>query len=167
MALAEITSFVAGVKGTIDIAKGLKSAYDAQTIAQAQTEIVEKLLGLQMDALSLQEKHSLLINEKDELAKKLIQYENWAKTESQYKIDEVHSQVFVYVAKTSDQSLKNQPWYCANCFGNRQLSIFQSTSDSDTYHEYVCHRCNNKIKFYTEGGPQSEFIQPDSPFSSY
>lgn len=158
MALAEVTALIAGIKGTIDIAKSLKSAHDAHTITQTQTEILEKLLALQAEALVLQEKHSALIQEKDELAKKLMQLEDWAQTETQYQLKEVAPRIFVYIAESSTPSIENEPWYCANCFNQHQKSVLQSTSESSEYHEFMCHRCKNSISF-SSGSPSAGQIQ--------
>lgn len=149
MALAEITALITGIKGTIDVTKGLKSAYNAHTITQAQTDILEKLFALQVEALALQEKHAALIQEKAELAKKLVQLEDWSQTETQYQLKEVAPRIFVYIAKSPTPFINNEPWYCANCFTQRQKSVLQSTSESSEYHEFTCHRCNKSISFST------------------
>ena len=90
----------------IEITKGLKSSYDARTIIQAQSDILEQLLAIQFDTLTLQEKHLALINEKEELAKKLVQFEQWEKTESEYELQEINRGKFVYSLKNFQQSEK-------------------------------------------------------------
>jgi hypothetical protein len=101
MVIAEVSTVITGIKGTIDIVKGLKSSYDDHTIVQTQTQIREQLLTILSDAIALQEKHSALINEKDELKKKLMEFEQWEKTESEYELKEIVRGTRVYSYKNS------------------------------------------------------------------
>jgi len=170
MAITETTALISGIKGTIDIVKGLKAAYDAHTITQAQTELLQKLLALQMDALAVQEKQSAILNERDQLLKQVAEYENWSEVEKQHHIEEIHPQIYVYVANKPTTSLKTQPWYCANCFSQRQMSVLQSTENShETYKEFLCHKCNAKISYMIEGGshPPAIIVSRPDPFPGY
>lgn len=148
MSIAEVSAIVTGIKATIEVAKGLKSSYDAHTITQAQSEILERLLAIQMDALALQEKHSTLINEKDELAKKLVQFEQWEKTESEYELQEIERGKFVYSSKNSQQSKKPTHWLCTQCWEDRKKSILQASHHTESEAEYICPRCKIKSWFY-------------------
>lgn len=141
MPITELTSLIAGIKGTIDLAKGLKSAYDAHTITQSQTEILERLLNLQIDALALQDKHSTLINEKDDLSKKLMEYERWSETESQYELKEITPGVFVRSYKTSNQSQQPNHWLCTKCWEDKKKAILQKHHTG----AYECQRCGGKV----------------------
>lgn len=166
MAIAELSTIVTGIKGTIDIAKGLKSAYDAHTITQAQTEILEKLFSLQIDALSLQEKHSALVNEKEELAKKLMEFEQWEKTESQYQLEEVHFGVFVYSPKESERSTEPKHWLCTNCWEERKKSILQCDYKHSEGAGYTCPRCKTQIQMRFPHPPSDPIVHTRNPFDA-
>lgn len=148
MVIAEVSTIITGIKGTIDIVKGLKSSCDDHTIMQAQTEIREQLLAILSDAIALQEKHSALINEKDELAKKLMEFEHWKQTESEYELKEVVPDKFVYSYKNSQQSTIPMHWLCPNCWNDRKKSILQKIRQTEREAGYICHRCNFDILVY-------------------
>jgi transcriptional regulator with GAF, ATPase, and Fis domain len=151
MPIAEVSAIITSIKATIEIAKGLKSSYDAHTIAQAQSDILEQLLAIRMDTLTLQEKHSTLINEKDELAKKLVQLEQWEKTESEYELQEINRGKFVYSPKNSQQSKKPTHWLCTQCWDDRKKSVLQANYHTESEAQYICPRCKLRFDFYFSG----------------
>ena len=130
----------------IEIAKGLKLSYDAHTIIQAQSDILEQLLAIQFDTLTLQEKHLALINEKEELAKKLVQFEQWEKTESEYELREINRGKFVYSPKNFQQSGKQTHWLCTQCWNYRKKSILQMSYHSESDAQYICPQCKFSIQ---------------------
>jgi transcriptional regulator with GAF, ATPase, and Fis domain len=142
MSFAEITAIIGGIKSITEIAKGLKSAYDSHTVMQAQADILEKLTNLQMDALALQEKASSLINEKDELQKKVTEFEQWKETEADYELKEITTGKFVYAFKETGKSQKPSHWLCTNCYGQRKKSILQASYHGEFDATYFCPNCN-------------------------
>ena len=54
---------------------------------------------MQNDALLMQEKHSSLLREKDDIAKKLMEFEKWDETESQYELKEIYPGILLYSYK--------------------------------------------------------------------
>lgn len=148
MVIAEVSTVITGIKGTIDIVKGLKSSYDDHAIVQAQTQIREQLLTILSDAIALQEKHSALINEKDELKKKLMEYEQWENTVSEYELKEVVPGKFVYTYKKSQQSTTPMHWLCPNCWNDRKKSILQVIHRTEREASHKCPRCDFGILVY-------------------
>ena len=146
MVIAEGAALITGIKGTIDIVKGLKSSYDTNTIMQAQTQILEHLLALQIDAFTLQEKHSALIHENEEYKKKLIEFEQWGKTASEYELKEINPGVFAYTLKESQQTTELSHWLCPNCWEDHKKSILQKINRTHNVSIYntthKCPRCN-------------------------
>jgi hypothetical protein len=146
MPIPEVVAVVSGIKVVIDIAKGLKSAHDAHTITQAQSDILEKLLDLRIDALSLQEKTSTLINEKEELAKKLMEFEKWAETERQYELAKLPPGILVYAQKKSGTSTEPKHWLCTNCWKDRKKSILQLEYTG----AHTCPECKHRFDIEME-----------------
>lgn len=134
--------FLQGFKGAIDIAKGLKSTYDQHTVSDAQAEFFEKLSDLYVRATSLYESHSTLTREKDELEKKLMEYEQWAQTERQYELKQVAPGKFVRSYKKSDKNTDPMHWLCPNCWEDKKKSILQGHPSLGDALEYICPRCN-------------------------
>jgi hypothetical protein len=162
----EIATLISGIKGTIDIAKGLKSAYESHTIAQAQTDILERLLAVQGEALNLQERHSSLMLENDTLSKKLGEFNDWEKLKDSYVLKEVSARIYVYVSKAPDKTVANPPYHCSNCFGLKQLSILQYQGNGEDYHKFDCHRCGKHFAYHT-GSSGSSIQALDSSDINY
>ncbi len=74
--MVEFASAFASAKIAYDIAKGINSLKTSVEINQAVSKIIEVLLSVQSDALSNQQYLSLLIKEKEDLEKKLMDFEN-------------------------------------------------------------------------------------------
>ena len=146
--IPEASAIFASLKATIEIVRGLKSSYDASTITQVQSDILDQLLTTQMDALTLQEKHLAVINEKEELAKKLVQFEQWEKIESEYELKEIRPGMLVYSSKNYQQSKIPTHWLCTQCWEDRKKSILQASQHNESGGVYVCPRCNLTIRYY-------------------
>lgn len=142
---SDFTLLIEGIKGSIAMVKGLKSAYDQHTITQAQTDVLEKLLALQMDALSLQEKHSALIHEKEELQKKVMEAQKWSETESQYELKQVVPGRIVRSFKKTSESTDPPHWLCPNCWEDKKKSILQSYNWMGDSWRVSCPRCSFKM----------------------
>jgi len=139
MVIAEATFILTSIKTTIDIVKELNSSHDSHTITQVQAELLEKLLTIQTGALALQEKHSALIHDKEELIKKIEEFEQWRNTESEYELKELKTGIFVYSYKNSQQSVVPMHWLCPQCWNDRKKSILQSGFHDESV--YNCPRC--------------------------
>jgi hypothetical protein len=157
----EITALVAGIRGTIDVVRGLKSSYDAHAISKAQSEILDRLLAVQGDALTLQEKHFSLIQENETLSRKLQDADEWKRVKESLVLKEVSARVYVYISKSPETTVTNPPYYCANCYGLGQLSILQYSGNGDDYHQYDCQRCGKHFKYNT-GSPDAHIEPLDS-----
>lgn len=141
MAIAEISALVTGIKTTIDIVKNSQSSHDSATILQAQSDVLEHLFTIQAEALTLQEKHLAVLHEKEDLMKKVMQFERWEKTESEYELQEIEYGTFVYTFKNSQESGAPTHYLCTQCWGDRKKSILQIQSTKYNS-KLVCPLCN-------------------------
>lgn len=168
MAITEISALISGIKATIDIAKGLKSAHDSHTIVQAQSDILEQLTNLRMDALTLQDKTSALIQERDELQKKLIEFEKWQKTESKYHLEQVERGKFVYSPNDAKSPEQPSHWLCTNCWSNREKSILQASFHDEYEAYYSCPRCKTEIHFrFKQRPPDDPIVHVRRPWDDF
>jgi len=141
MVTGEITAFVTSVRAAYDIAKGIGSLKVEVERNQAVSKILEILLSVQSDALSMQTKYQELLQSKDDLSKKLMEYEKWSETESQYELKEINPDVFVRSYKTSNQSQQPNHWLCTKCWEDKKKAILQKHHTG----AYECQRCGSKI----------------------
>lgn len=138
-------SIFASAKTAYDIAKGINTLKTDVERNKAVSKILEVLLSVQNDALSMKEKHSLLLTEKDNLAQKIMEFEKWDKVELQYELKEIASGVFVYVYKKTNNSSQPEHYLCAKCYQDRKKSIFQRTNQNLHGTKYICHTCKSEI----------------------
>ncbi len=139
-------SLFASAKTAYEIAKGISSLNTEVERNQAVSKVLEVLLSVQNDALSMKEKHSLLLSEIDHLKKKISEFEKWSEIERNYELKEIASGIFVYVYKKSDVNRDPMHWLCAKCFNTeKKKSILQRTGQDGRGTHYKCHTCNSDI----------------------
>lgn len=149
MSFAEFPVVLEGIKGAIDIAKGLKTAYDANKVLEVKTDLLERLLDVQGRTLSLQQEHATVINENQRLQTELANFVKWDDTASRYELFRVDTGKFVYALKKSQDPQQPPHWLCPNCFDQRQKSILQVPKIGGTYR---CPRCG--LELFIRGNPQ-------------
>ena len=140
--ITELSIAFSSIKTVIDITNGLKASHDSATITQVQSDIRKHLLTIQAEALTLQDKHLALLHEKEELIKKVVQFEQWEKTESEYTLQELALGVIAYSYNDSQDSTIPHHWLCTNCYNDRKKSILQIQSTMPVgARKYACPRC--------------------------
>ena len=144
--IAEISSLIASSKAAYNIAKGISSLKSEIDRNESISKILEVLLAVQTQALSVNAIAQKLQEEKYELTKKLMEFEKWAETETQYKLEKVAPGVFVYAYKKTDTSSDPEHWLCTNCYKDRIKSIIRLASKGSSIKKYICPHC--KDEFY-------------------
>jgi hypothetical protein len=140
------SSLYVSAKAAYEIAKGISALKTEVERNQAVSKVLEVLLSVQSDALSMQEKQSLLLTEKDHLTKKIMEFEKWSEIESQYSLKEIASGVFVYAYNKTDKATEPSHWLCAKCFNtDKKKSIFQRFDHDSHGVHYKCHSCDSEI----------------------
>ena len=147
------SSLYVSAKAAYEIAKGISALKTEVERNQAVSKVLEVLLSVQNDALSMQEKQSLLLTEVDNLKKKISEFEKWSEIERQYELKEIASGVFVYTYKQSDVNREPMHWLCAKCYNERKKSILQRTRHVIAGIFYICHTCNSEINDHSKETP--------------
>lgn len=142
--IAEIGSLIASSKAAYDIAKGLGSVYVDDKVRERTSELLNILLSVQANALAVQANHQELLIVKDDLEKKILEFENWSETVRQYELKEVAPGVFVYSCKTPVNSSEPAHWLCAKCFQEKKVHIIQLDHESAGVRHYFCPNCSTK-----------------------
>ncbi len=144
--IAEISSLISSTKAAYDIVKGISSLKAEIERNESIAKILEVLISVQSQALSVQAKTQELEIEKYELAKKLMAFETWSETESQYSLEEIASGVFVYSYKKTNEANEPMHWLCTNCWKDKIKSILQCDTPHRTRDiSYSCPKCKNVI----------------------
>lgn len=158
--IAEISSLISFVKTACDIAKGLSTFKSDVDRNESISKILEILLSIQTQVLSVNAIAQKLQEEKYEITQKLMKFEKWSETETQYELKEIASGVFVYACKKINPPSEPMHWLCTNCWKDRMKSIIQKTlSDS-----YTCPKCKTELYPFLDRGGDVSSIQNSDPF---
>jgi len=147
--MVEFTTFISSITALTQIAKGLQSFRDQQQIAQATSDLLERILAIQGDGLSLQQQYFSLLQEKDIVEKKLQEFEKWQTIESQYSLFRTEFGKIVYSPNESNKSSEPKHWLCANCFSKREKSILQPRHEGMQF-MFVCYNCKTNLIVHPE-----------------
>lgn len=158
--IAEISSLFSSVKTAYDIAKGISTLKSDVDRNESISKILEILLSVETQALSVNTIAQKLQEEKYELTQKLMEFEKWSETETQYELKEIASGVFVYACKKTNQPSEPMHWLCTNCWKDKIKSIIQKTlSDS-----YTCPKCKTELYPFLDRGGDVSSVQDYDPF---
>jgi hypothetical protein len=137
----------ASAKIAYDLAKGISALNTDVERNQAVSKVLEVLLSVQQDALLMQKEHSLLLHEKDDLIKKISEFEDWAETERNHETAFVIPDIRVYIRKGIDDAARQtEHWYCTNCWTDRKQSILHLLNKNDYVVIYFCPKCKNQFR---------------------
>ncbi len=124
-------------------------------VREKVTEILDSIIPLQANIVSLYESNLTLIKEKETLEKKIMEIEDWQKEASRYELKELASGVYVYCIKETAKSSEPNHYLCAKCYNDRNKTILQRTSHSHAGVHYVCHSCSSEIIDHSQAKPSS------------
>lgn len=144
--IAEIGSLIASLRVAYDIAKGIGALKSEVDRNESISKILEILIAVQTNALSVNAIAQELQEEKTALKQKIVEFEKWAETETQYELKEIAPALFVYSYKKSNDSIKPPHWLCAKCFSEKKAHIIQLDRESAGGKHFFCPNC--KTKYY-------------------
>lgn len=137
--VGEAFAGISALKTAFDIAKGLKDIDDAVRRNTAVIELQEKILAAR-------EAQSALLDRVGELEEKVASFETWDTEKKRYELKALRPAVFAYMLKPDARGSEAPHWVCANCYGNRKISLFQWTAHTaQAYRLVQCPACKNEI----------------------
>ncbi len=97
--------------------------------------------------LTLQTQYQALLQEKNELERRLTDAEDWKAEAAKYSLKEVGKKAFVYAPEPDADPLTPMHWLCARCYQEKKKSILQRAGLptlpwGDTY---LCPTCQATI----------------------
>ncbi len=143
--LPELNTLFTSAKTAYGIAKGISSLKVEVERNESVAKVLEILLSVEADALTMREKYQSLLDEKERLAKQLVDMENWEQTKVQYQLTEVSGGIFVQAYNKPKQGGDPPHWACEHCFQDQKRSVLQLEYESSSGNKYFCQRCKNTI----------------------
>ncbi len=150
----ELAALFTSARAAYDIAKGINSLHAQKEIDEAVSKVLQILLSVQSDALTMQKECQSLTDQKDRLVKKVEEYEQWTVKESQYDLVKLRSGVLVREPNDSHPDSEPLHWLCANCFDRKIKSFLQK--ESVGLNSLVCQSC--KTTFYITEEDKNEYL---------
>lgn len=144
--IQELTTAIASIKTSTEIAKGILSLKSDVAKNQAVIDIQNNLLGLQGIIYELNEKLMAKDTEIEELRIKLSRLNDWDGVTARYELKQFNGSV-VYVLKQEYQTEEPIHMICPSCFGKNEKSILQARNISGRFgQDFVCISCNSIIQ---------------------
>jgi hypothetical protein len=156
--IVDITAVVGSIKAAIDIVKGIQSVKTRTKIDTELGDLLGKLVAAHSQTLSLQTQHESLIKDKHDLEKKILEFDKWEVTQTNYALEQVGPGVFVYVYHPPDENPKQNHWACPKCWKDGVNHVLQRTLKTTSVIVYTCPNC--KIEFTAHVSEPWDHIPP-------
>ena len=108
-----------------DIVKSLLTISKEVAVNEKASELLQVIISLQNDLLSLQSQYSGLLEAKCDLEQKLAELDNWKEIESQYDLHRLSSGSVIRLPNKFHPTPDKKYWLCANCFEKKKKSFLQ------------------------------------------
>ena len=145
--LAEATAAFTSLKTATDIAKTLLSLREAAQFNSQLSDLLQAVVEARLQAVAIQESHAVVTARVKELENDIENLKSWHAEAENYKVLEVASGLFAYVAKDNQQSLQSTQKLCSNCFHQNIKSFLQQANEARPLRSLSCHRCKSKVIF--------------------
>lgn len=149
--IAEITSLIASSKTAYEIAKGINSLKSEIDRNESISKILEILLSVQTQALSVNAIAQKLQEEKVSLTQKIMEFEDWSKRKANYELKELAPDVPAYFRKKADETKDPTVWICPYCYDQKKESFLQLSSQTKDSFLYLCPVCKAKFGWIRPG----------------
>jgi hypothetical protein len=145
--ITEISSLIASSKAAYDIAKGISSLKSEVERNENISKILEVLISVQTQALSVNTIAQKLQEEKFNLTQKIMEFENWSEIKGNYELKELAPGIPAYLRKKSDENKDLTLWICPYCYDKKQESFLQKECHYETAGFYFCPRCRTPFQW--------------------
>ncbi len=125
------------VKSSIDKIKD-------NAVREKVQELLNAIIPLQFQIMSLQAVNSALTKEKEDLEEELSKIKDWRTEASRYELKEIASGVYAYMKKT-EHSTEPAHYLCTRCYTEGKKSILQRTEKDFGGVHYLCFCCKSEI----------------------
>jgi hypothetical protein len=112
-------------------------------------DLQNEILKLQAGLLEIQAEYSRLLEENNDLRKKIEERSEWEDLKNNYQLKEIARGVLVY-----EFVGEGKPhWLCASCFDSGKKSILQLDREVVSGDFYKCNVCNKEICDHSKKKP--------------
>ena len=150
MDISTISAALSSLNVASKFIKGSIEKIKDEAVREKVEELLNAIIPLMSQIISLQTLNSASIKEKEALEKKLKDIEDWQKESIRYELKELASGVYVYGIKEAAKSSEPDHYLCAKCYNERKKAIIQRVLHSYDGMHYICHTCSSEIIDYSK-----------------
>ncbi|WP_338505037.1 hypothetical protein V6R86_13080 [Sphingomonas kaistensis] len=133
-----------GIKGALDIAKGIRSLEVSTEVKLAIAQMIEQLADAQSAAYETAERERELKDKVRGLEGEIADLRRQAADLESYEPCVYHPGVTVYVLKSEHQATAHPHKLCGTCVTNGRKSELVATAKVERrYREHLCHSCKS------------------------
>lgn len=143
--IVEISGALGGLKGAMDIAKGLNATAGAVAINDAKIALQSAIIDAQAGLLAAQEGLTANLRRIDELEARIAQLDAWEREKGRYQLVEFPTNVFAYVLRADDSAGEPSHRICPSCYEDGRKSILQTRMKHGGGEKVECLRCDAKL----------------------
>ena len=143
--LSEITTALASIKAATDIIKGFNSLKVDVAVKERSVELLNIIISLQANMLSIQNDYSELSESKSKSEKELLELKNIISDKSKYVLVEINPGILAYTQKVTSNLSEPKHYICQNCFDiKNQQSILQRKYAE--HKDLICNSCKSTFR---------------------
>lgn len=152
--VGEIADFIGGVKGALDLVKGLLEIRDARLRADHVAEINKQLYAALEAGVAAKAEQATLIDQKRALEEKIRGFETWHSEKDRYRLAQLPGGGFALAVKEEARGAEPKHHICADCAEQRVKSLLHAESWIPKAEVLTCHRCGGTL--YLVGKPSPD-----------
>ncbi len=144
--IVETTAAFNGIRGALDIAKGINALKTEVERNQAVIDIQRALLDAQSGTLDDKQKMSELSSRIAHLESELAQKQQWEDEKNRYALTQSQLGAYTYDLKPELANGEVSHRLCANCYGDDKKSILHVTVKHSGGEIVECGKCKSKLQ---------------------
>jgi hypothetical protein len=148
MAIESISAVLTILKRASSAALSLHRISKDAAVNKKAVELTNAIIALQKYIMSVQAQYAKVVDAKRDLEKKLMEAEDWSKTQSHYDLKKLRSGFLVRSPNKLHPSPQPLHWLCANCYDKKNKSVLQPEQGEE--YQLVCPQCNLTVELAEE-----------------
>lgn len=148
MAIEPISAVITGIANIATAVTSLTSETDMAKRNAQLIEFQQALIQVQTSAYAAQVNNSSLLAHNLELEKEILSLKDWSAEKQNYKVLEIATGIFAYVAKDNVQPFQSAHKFCTTCFDKGTKTFLQQQRVEPARQlSLVCTPCKSSFVF--------------------
>jgi hypothetical protein len=141
-----IDAVISPLKAAGDTAQRLLEIRDTVKFGEAIVKLQSDLLSAQHGALTAQGREATLLDELNQLKRRISDLEAWQKEQERYELTRLEPGVFVFALKLHMAVGEPTHCICQTCYQRGKKSILHSDERRNGIYHLICNECGTKLE---------------------